>query len=192
MNFPDYSTWLTPGRLAVEEKLWIDPELRTWPIFVNWLNHILQDKDLISVIEFGCGIGLVPEHLPDDVHYLGVDQNPDCILRAMQRNPTRWFQLNDIRAGQRLTFDVVCAFSVLKHFGLHEWDEVLGKILAASASMALFTVFVTETDQDNGTEFHHVGVSRTHLEAAILQAGHAIVSADQIATGELMIVTRKC
>lgn len=191
MNLPDYSQWLTPARLAAEEHQWADPELRTWPIFVNWVLHVLQDANVLSMIEFGCGTGWVPKALPADLQYVGVDANPHCLALAMEKNPTRWFSRNDIRNPQALTFDLACAFSVLKHFGLHEWDAVVKNVVSAG-HVCLFSMPVGPEDKEDGAEFPHTWVTAAHLQDAVAAAGHMVVRLEPIATGEHMVMTAKC
>lgn len=191
MTLPSYAEWLTPSRLKVEEEKWADSELRTWPIFVNWINWVLQDKNVLSMIEFGCGTGWVAKAMPPDLNYVGVDANPHCLAMAMEKNPGRWFARDDIRIKQLHTFDLSCAFSVLKHFGLHEWDEVVGNVVGAGM-VSLFSMPVGPEEKDDGTEFPHVWVTPAHLQEAVLAAGHIVVRLEPIATGEHMVLTAKC
>jgi len=185
----DYSAWLTPERLAVEDQQWGDPRLATWPIFVGWIKHVAREVEIVSVLEYGCGTGWVPRHLPPDMHYVGVDANQYCLQLAMARNPGRLFAFADVRAALALTFDLACAFSFLKHFGLHEWDEVVAQVLR-HGRYGLFTMPVGPETKDDGTEFPHVWVTEDRLRAAVNLAGHEVRHLARIQTGETMVVTR--
>lgn len=188
MTLPDYSAWLTPERLVHEESLWADPAQRTWPIFVDWINRLAADDSVCSIIEYGCGTGWVPANISPKLHYVGIDANPDCLLRAMRRNPTRLFSLADVRIEQPLTFDVACAFSFLKHFGLHEWDAIVAKVLRRGR-YGLFSMPVGDRNEDTGTEFPHVWVTEEHLREAIHAAEHELLQMEPLPTGEQMVTT---
>jgi len=187
---PDYSEWLTPERLEEEERQWADPRLCTWPIFVGWIRHVAREVEIQSVIEYGCGTGWTPSRLSESFHYIGVDANLNCLMRAMQRNPGRMFVYADVRKQHVLTFDLACAFSFLKHFGLHEWDEVVAQVLR-HGRYGLFTMPVGPETKDDGVEFPHVWVTEDRLRAAVNMAGHAVRHIEAIRTGEVMVVTRR-
>ncbi len=191
---PDYSTWLTPERLAHEEFLWSDPTLRTWPVFVEAIDRVRNAHGLYIVKEFGCGTGWVPQALPDTVKYLGVDANAGCIARAKLRNPgqQREFVLADLRAFSIAYYvgpydsTLVCAFSVLKHFGLDEWGDVVCAVLRHGVR-GLFSIPMGGETKDDGTEFPHVQVTREFLESNI--GDHVIVRTDPLPWGETMVET---
>jgi len=142
------------------------------------------------VIEYGCGTGWVPQHLPVEMHYIGVDANLYCLQLALQRNPGRMFVYADVRREMVLTFDLACAFSFLKHFGLHEWDEVVAQVLR-HGRYGLFTMPVGPETRDEGVDFPHVWVTEDRLRAAVNVAGHDVRHIEGIRTGEVMVVTRR-
>lgn len=187
MVLPDYSTWLTPERLEIEERLW-EGGLRTWPTFVAAIERVQSAAAIRSVIEFGCGTGWVGAALPQ-LAYTGVDANAGCIAAAQQRNPGAQFIRSDIRTVVAPAKDLACAFSVLKHFGLLEWDAILGTILGHGVH-GLFSMRVGSENTDDGTEFPHVQVTSARLESAVSAAGHAIQWTEALPWGEVMIATK--
>ena len=196
MTPPDYSAWLTPERLAVEEVAWTDPARATWPVFVDFIKARRGAMSMFSVIEFGCGTGLVAAGLPDTVTYHGEDANAECVLRARARNdgrPRRTFAIADVRAAWQYVagkYELACAFSFLKHFGLHEWDTIVERVLRPGR-MGLFSVPVSLAgDRDEGLEFPHVWVTATRVERAVRRAGHEVRSWDALPWGETMVTTR--
>ena len=189
MTKPDYSEWLTPERLEIEETLWADPRQCTWPIFSGWIKRVAGEVEIQSVIEFGCGTGWTPSHIPARIQYVGVDANLHCLIRAMQRNPGRMFVHQDVRRPFELTFDLTCAFSFLKHFGLHEWDKIV-RLVLSRGRYGLFTMPVGEETKDDGVDFPHVWVTHQRLVEAVNLAGHEITHAESIRTGEAIFVTR--
>src|SRR5690242_16105072 len=192
MTKPDYSKWLTYERLQAEEVQWADPDTRTWPEFVDWIRNIAQaDEDVQSIVEFGCGTGWVPANLPAELHYVGIDSNPHCLALAMKKNRGRLFSLADIRDNHPLTYDIACAFSVLKHFELHEWDTIVAKVLRCGVRYGLFSMPVAEDTKDDGIMFPHVWVTEQRLVRAVEKAGHTLMELAPLATGERMAVTSK-
>lgn len=176
--------------------MWSDPTLRTWPAFVEAIERVRKEHGIWVVKEFGCGTGWVAQGLPETLDYLGVDANAGCIERARRRNPgkRRQFTLGDLRAfsiGQYAgPYDatLACAFSVLKHFGLDEWDNVVGAVLRHGAR-SLFSIPLGTETKDDGVEFPHVWVTRERLESAVIGAEHVIVRTDPLPWGETMVET---
>jgi trans-aconitate methyltransferase len=180
LNFPDISEYYTGELAAHEEYMW-----RTTQQYKNnleFLNKTIAARNVQRMVEVGCGSGFIPTGLPDGVRYLGVDNNPTFLAWAKDKNPNRAFEKADIRAlsldwlkGKGYApFDLVATFAVLKHFGLHEWDDVVKTILGL-APVAVFDVQLTNRDLDNGTAFHHSFVTGEHLERVVAAAGHRIV-----------------
>jgi len=189
---PDYSQWLTYERLQAEETQWADPSTRTWPSFVDWIMKIADaDEDVQSIVEFGCGTGWVPANLPPELSYVGIDANPMCLALAMKKNRGRLFSLADIRDEHRLTYDISCAFSVLKHFGLHEWDTAVAKVLRCGVRYSLFSMPIADDTKDDGTEFPHVWVTEQRLVRAVEKAGHILMELVPLPHGEYMAVTTR-
>lgn len=191
---PDYSQWLTGGRLLQEEKLWGDPEHATWPHFVRGIEQAQRVTRVDSIIEFGCGTGWVPLALPLELEYVGVDASEECIALAQQKNPGRRFDVLDIRQTPAIfdveePFDVSCAFSFLKHFELSEWDNVLALVVQAGW-WSVFTVPLADHDYDDGVEFPHVHVTEERLRRAVEVAGREISAMELLPWGETMVWTK--
>jgi SAM-dependent methyltransferase len=193
---PDYSEFLTPDQLAVEEALWA-----TCGLYPKYAGLLKQTIELLgaratkpTVIEIGCGTGWVPTLLPELVPYTGVDKNPRCLDLAREKNLAHRKWLNfDVREFT-LDFprDIVASFAVLKHFSLSEWDSIFAKVLSFG-HWAVFTLPVSHNkggislastpevqrampNYDDGVEFPHVHIGRTHLDLQIELAGKELVA----------------
>lgn len=183
----DYSVWLTPERLAVEEKLWAETAI--YVRYAAELMRVVAEERCKSVIEIGCGTGWVPTLLPARLDYVGVDANDGCLALAARKNPKRPFMLGDVRSLDWPAGDAVCSFAVLKHFGLSEWSDVLAKVLSFGR-VGLFTMNVGPTDVDDFEQgFPHTWITRETLVSAIESAGHRLVSAQLMDTDETMVRT---
>lgn len=166
---PDYSAWLTPERVAVEETAWA--EARFYEEAAAAITALAPRR----VLELGCGTGWVPTCLPPEMGYLGVDANPHCLARAREKNPRRPFVQDDIRTFiPTVPFDLVCAFAVLKHFALAEWVDIVTRILSM-APAAIITMPIASEEREDAFEFPHVWVTKETLRDTIKRAGHAIV-----------------
>lgn len=189
LKLPDYSQWLTPDRLELEEQAWAGPD-RTWPHFVAAIDRLRAHTPIKSMIEFGCGTGWVPAALPETVAYTGMDANPGCVERARARNPNRTFVVDDLRSLTYVGagFDLTCAFSVMKHFGLHEWPAVLKRVLSYGM-LGLLSIPTGFETKDDGTEFPHVTLSESYLQEAVIAAGHDLVITAPLPWGEVMVYT---
>jgi hypothetical protein len=147
-------------------------------VHLRFLLPRMEREKVESVVEFGCGVGLVAKGMPCHVRYVGVEKNEYFWGKARVRNDTRAHQFwhDDIRLISCFAFepDLSCAFFFLKNFGLHEWDQILAKLLS-HGRFGCFDMQIAERDHDNGTEFHHVYLTGDHLERAVAAAGHRIV-----------------
>ena len=180
-------------------------EETNWYITLEYMRNYaqvkvaLEENEIHRVIEVGCGSGLIPTELPSDILYLGVDKNPTFMEYARQKNaPTRLFEFEDVRnlgpdwlREKDYTPDLALSFAFLKHFGLHEWDDILKTILSL-APRAVFDVQVSDYDFDNGIDFHHVTVSRERLDRVIKKAGHkcvhdVLVLEEDVAEGPMQV-----
>lgn len=173
---PDYSVWLAQGdHLAAEELAWaVNQESKAYAQYVGkvieQINHPLP-----TVLELGCGTGWVPTHLKG-IRYVGVDGNEGCVKIARTKTPFQ-FVCADLR-----TFmpdepvDIICAFAVLKHFALFEWDDVIAKVLR-HGQFGIFTMNTAERDVDDFRfGFPHTHVSRARIHEAVWKAGHEVLS----------------
>lgn len=144
----------------------------------------MRMEGIKSVIEFGCGTGLLAAELPAEVQYVGLDMNDWFLGRARDRNslyPAREFCKNDVREWSKTATaaaDLSMAWSFLKHFGLDEFDSILSTILGRGRFSA-FNVSHLPADVDDGVDFHHVYVTEERVKRVVEAAGHEIVDAWQ-------------
>ncbi len=177
-RFADISEYYTGEVAATEEAAW--NTTRMYRRNLAQVERLIQKEGLFQIIEVGCGSGLIAAELPDIVDYVGVDRSAELLAmaRAKTAHTGRVFFQEDVR---RITpewvaekglapFHLVMCFAFLKHFGLHEWDDILKGILAL-APVACIEVQLAEQDFDDGTQFHHVFVTQAHLERVISASG---------------------
>jgi len=80
--------------------------------------HILPRYPVGSVLDIGCGDGVVSHHLPRETDYLGLDINEACIYEQKHDNPkVRYVQANAIPVlmAEKGPWDMVLLFDVLEH-----------------------------------------------------------------------------
>lgn len=154
----DYADWLTPERLLVEEVAWA--KSAEYVEYAAALDRVRAlDPDVKVIAELGCGTGWVPGALSKDlqpIQYIGIDKNPHCLNIARRKNRMHtWalFEQHELR-DIAPAFDVVCAFAVLKHFNLDEWDALFKRWFTA-CDWAVFTVPLAKVSTEDGTEFTH-------------------------------------
>lgn len=189
----DYSAYLTPERLAVEEEAW-----RESAIFERYafeLKSVLWISGCVSVVEVGCGVGLVPTCFSDTatMNYIGVDANEHCIARARAREYHQpcAFHLADLRLLDIEPCQVVCAFAFLKHFALCEWQDIVVKLLSFGKRYGVFTMNVGAEDHDDFSQgYPHTWVSLETLVDAVRAAGHRVVTTERLHTNETMVRTK--
>lgn len=178
MIFPDISDYYV-GPLAVHE----DDEWQRKQFYNDNLAFaipLIVEHGVKTVLDFGCGSGLLAVELLrvlPTVYYAGVDKNDYFLGQARARvehHNRCTFAKGDVRDNTRGS-DLVMAWAFFKHFGLHEWDELVAKAIAAG-NHAAFSVQFLDHDLDDGTEYHHVFVTRERFLRALDAAGHEIVS----------------
>ena len=184
-RFPDYSNWLANHDLLKIEDSW--EKAKFYEQYVAVIKSVCAENALSTILELGCGTGWVPYQLGSGFAYVGVDSNSECVDLARRKNPGVVFVKKDIRnfrEGKVPPFDVVCAFAVFKHFGLHEWGEVFRNALSLGR-FGIFSMSVSEEDHDDGREFHHVWVSEETLAREIEMAGHEMLETRVFWSGEI-------
>jgi hypothetical protein len=175
----DISEWYTDERACDTEVQWLlgDKHQR----FLRFVNPIIEQNDLKSVIEFGCGSGIVAEGLPGRItNYFGIDTCQWFLDRAVKRLEGRMIynlERMDARSWVQTDFDLALAFAFFKHFSLDEWESLLGKLLAAGRN-AIFDMQLAEEAFDDGSEYHHTFVTQKMLGAATARCGHVIKCLD--------------
>jgi len=181
----DISEWYTPKRcMDSEVAALLNRPFRKHLAFVI---PRMEHYDVKSILEFGCGAGHFAAGLPDGMRYDGVDDNEWMVKKTASRIQDRRLfyaaiEVGDIRnfrahAAKASTYALVCAWFFLKHFSLDEWDAIVAKMLSYGR-YAAFNVQVADHDYDNGTEYHHVYVTRQRLEVAVQRGLHKIVDTE--------------
>ena len=64
-------------------------------IILPQLLKIFKLKKITSLLDVGCGNGVLARHLPKNVHYIGIDNSKQLILSAQKSSPDRKFYLAD-------------------------------------------------------------------------------------------------
>jgi SAM-dependent methyltransferase len=197
ITFPDISEWYTPERIAAEEPSWrAGGERNAYKISALQGQFPIQ-----TIVECGCGTGWVPYFLSPTHPYIGLDKNAHMLGYARVRNPSLSFIQGDIHNAAHLSVsaDLVCSFSVLKHFSLTDWPVCLRNILSVGR-YALFTQHILPNDRepmDIGTEWHESWPTRSMVEQVIADAGHEIIAEDAshmneaVGAPEVYLTTRR-
>lgn len=176
---PDYTKFLDQNLEQTEIDWSANPRVHeTQEQALNQLLASIEDSDP-TILEVGCGTGIFAG-LVQGFKYTGVDQSEKGLELARKRSPEKTFIQGDVRSMELPKADIVCSFAVLKHFGLHEWDQRLAQILAAASKWAIFTQPIADQDRDGvepGYEepsFPHVWVTMDRLEAVLKFCGFKI------------------
>jgi len=185
MPLPDISEYYRKEQnAAAEEKAWNEAKR-----YVKHAASVAKALKLFggrSVLEVACGSGWVPAMLPKNVAYTGVDKLSTFIelARGKNKDGDRTFVCGDLREVLPTlgSFDLVCSFATIKHFGLHEWSDIVRRLLEKAAAGVL-ELPISDSDYDNGTEFHHIFVTKDHASRAIGAAGHEVVATEVFCEG---------
>jgi SAM-dependent methyltransferase len=193
----DYADWLTPERLAVEEAAWA--QSATAARYAAGVRRLVLWNGVHAVTEFGCGTGLVPQHLDDLaaadqlMRYVLVDRNEGCLAKARERNAGRlwWVEIEhmDIRDLHPMT-PLVCGFATLKHFALDEWENVFARLFAR-AQFGLFTVALSGQAHEDGVEYTHTWLDEGRLADALRRVSHHELWREHFVPGEPLIATAR-
>lgn len=173
----DYSEYLKkPGMMDFIEKSWLTDCKEIHDSYGKVVNDTIKKFKLKSVIEIGCGTGEVAKRLIGFKVYDGIDQNENCVKLATEKNDLSKIEFNraDIRKAELAKRDLVCSFGVLKHFGLHEWNEIFKKVCSLGDYL-IFNMPISDKTHDDGKEFHHVWMEKKELEAEIIKNGFVII-----------------
>lgn len=201
----DISEHYDEARAKQEEAAWAESGF--WKRNATYLNaaiatHILASDHPPSILEVGCGSGWIPTMLLETSNggqlphnYLGTDTNQHFLKMAREKNPKTKFRKRDVRQvdpkwlgqkQQQFAPDLVCAFAFLKHFGLHEWVDIVTGILPL-APVAVLEIQMSDIDVDDGEQygFHHTSISQATLDQCLTATGKAVVSEQQTFDGHL-------
>jgi SAM-dependent methyltransferase len=180
----DYSEYLKkPGMLEFIENSWLTEAKEIHDFHAEVINEVIEKYNLYAVIEIGCGTGNIAKRLITDKIYLGFDLNEDCIKLAIEKtgNKTRIFINRDIREFNKGDIkmlngkkSLVFTFGFLKHFGIHEWNEIFAKVCSIGDYL-IFNMPIAERTHDDGIEFHHVWANAIELKTQIEKNGFIVL-----------------
>lgn len=182
MSLPDFSEYLTGDKLVKEEIDWAKTKhYEKYAETVLTAGLMFNLGVNFTLLELGCGTGWIPTVLPESIVYYGVDKHPGLLdLARTKNNPSRKFVQYDIRMfpNEGLTnIDLVCSFAVLKHFGLHEWEEIFRRMLRLGR-YGVFSIQTTRTiggeAYDDGIDYHHVWVPYSMVNDCVEAEGKCI------------------
>jgi trans-aconitate methyltransferase len=166
----DNSEYYTEALALREEVDWILH--RPHAKIAEWLLPRIAANKCETVIEFGCGSGILAAMLPEKSDYLGIDSNPHFIRMARNRKPGWAFVKDDVRYwSPEKTYELAMAWSLFKHFSLNEWNAIVACVLV-HGRFGAFNVQLSDRDFDDGVDYHHAHVTEAHLAEALAMAGH--------------------
>jgi SAM-dependent methyltransferase len=98
--------------------------------FCVFFKKMLPDKDSYTIIEFGCGSGVMATCLPKEVFYLGLDANHRAGPEAIKLNdPNKQFLVADLTApftlDPPLEADIIISFDFFEHIEEHNLRNVI-------------------------------------------------------------------
>ena len=182
-RLPDISEWYDAEDHALTAQVgWLLN--REWRKQLSFVHPRLRDHNCQSVLEVGCGSGLLAAELRilmPEMIYLGIDASERLLnmartrARALKQEEIHFFEKWDVRSwGESTRRDCVMAFGVFKHFALDEWRDIACRVLW-SGMHACFDVQMLDKDLDNGTEFHHTFVCEDSVRKMLMNAKHEII-----------------
>lgn len=177
-RLPDISNYYNLEKATKEDVQWLyTGQYRREAAFVL---PRFERYGVKSVIELGCGSGLLATQVPAEIQYIGIDKNVHFLEKARDRNPGRRFLCWDVRNVEEGLHDCAMSFGVLKHVSLDELDSFLACVLRHGRYGA-FNVQVAQECYDDGTEYHHTHITMERLKQALAVAGHEIVDMEYTA-----------
>ena len=197
----NYGEWLDghSQRLLDQE---INKESDSMQEFRSCVTQELLKKEDSTILEIGCGTGVLPTTIPliGSINYLGVTDSCTEFNMAVKKCPMAQFLLMDMRGIDRIKMDadIVCSKDIIKNFPQKEMDNLI-KAFLLKGNIGIFTVPVGKVKakecRDYLTEehFHHSWISIKQLKWAIERAGHRLVTPtkDIIEGRDNLIITRR-
>lgn len=199
-KLPDYSAFLTINNILYVDKEWVRSRAKLTARYFAAVSRILGDsKGSKNILEIGCGSGLLAEDLTSSYIYTGLDANHLCIEKTRERLDARGYKgkytliEQDVRkflAESKRVYANKCAFAVLKHFSLHELEDIIRGLLRGTTNF-IFSMPITEGEAyDNGTEFHHVFVPVSFLTHICEDTGHVLQLLDDSDIEHIYVASR--
>ena len=201
----DLCEWWTRERIEEEEKVW--QRDRFFVEYANTIRTFMREHKLVSVVELGCGSGHVARELAGEFDYRGFDGSKLMIEFAQEIHPGFLFKPLNIRRLPLKTIkaDLVCSFAVLKHFGLVDWKDILGKMLSVG-KYGMIQVQLKVRGHDSvedgffGGEVKHSWINIDEMCQAVVGAGHEVLEIRESAkdvspymsfAAEALLITRQ-
>lgn len=121
----------------------------------RFVNELIREHGVHSMVDWGCGDGQVLEHITGDVAYVGVDVSGVVLNKIQTRNPDRFFVLHErtseathwLEADLALSMDVI--FHLVNDKDYH--DYLLSLFGSARKIVAIYS-----TDYPGGRTARHV------------------------------------
>jgi SAM-dependent methyltransferase len=172
---PDYTDYLE-SHFKKTDKDWVDTPI-VHNLQIRSFQRAISLRQIKSVVEIGCGAGHLAAKIPDDIKYTGFDKSTTGLSKCKERRPSGDYVYGDIRDSRIPTADLVICFAVMKHFGLHEWKDILKRVLSL-APYGLFSIPVGAEVKDDGIDFPHVWVTDEFLQNTLKELGYRIIFID--------------
>lgn len=193
-KLPDYSDFLDQeGMLEYIESEW-QKNSHIHKAQAELINKIVRDNKINSLIEVGSSTGNL-SRLLDVSDYTGIDKNVKSVLRALEKNKDKRFYNLDIRVckGIEHRADLICAFAIMKHFGLHEWKDIFEILVSLSSNIVVIDVPISDKTFDDGEQYghHHVWFSLEELKEIFKDLDLKIVQVDYSNPVEPVFVLKK-
>jgi cyclopropane fatty-acyl-phospholipid synthase-like methyltransferase len=189
-QLPDISDYYDEGvNAGIEERNWAErgEHAKQAAFFAKRLHGAAR------VLEIGPGSGRLAELVKREyqgLRWLSVERSVEMHRLCCQRYaklpaPRPEAHHGDVRqVRQEFWAEIVVAFAMLKHFGLHEIDGIV-KLILSFAPRAVFDVQILGKDHDNGTKYHHTYITEERLQGILVDAGHLVVDHEVWYEGEL-------
>lgn len=157
-KFPDYSDFLDKeGMLEYIESEWKKNE-HIHRAQAELVNKVVEENGILSLTEVGSSTGNMSQFLKVS-KYTGIDKNESSVLLAREKNKDKEYHIGDIRSCKNMDkSELVCAFAIMKHFGLHEWSDILDILAYLSTKIVVIDVPIANKTFDDGEQHghHHV------------------------------------
>lgn len=175
----DFSDWWNTKRAADEIECW--ERERHWAGYASRVSTVMAKYKLQTVIEVGCGAGYVGNELKKAGYrdYTGLDASSIMIDTCREKFPDCNYTLADIRTFDIVApADLVCTFSVLKHFSLEDWPIILERVLRLGR-YGLVQLQIAPDPLETGIEFHHTFVRHNDVLKVFERSNKALLCIEE-------------
>jgi trans-aconitate methyltransferase len=178
----DYCDWIADdlSRLDHIERAWKkNPEMHDG--HARDVLGFVAKNQIKSVVEIGCGSGMLAQRISAQCAYVGFDKSVDLLTLAQNRNAKLKFVMGDVREiPSHVRGDLVVCFGFMKHFAATEWNDIFSRVLACGEQYAIIEIpnpgmhykeelrgqtFISDEydTSNNKFEFPHVWVSLSYF-----------------------------